>query len=105
MIREKWLETVIIRADATVSAVIDLAESFDSKIAFVSTRDGVSNIFVMNADGSNPVNVTPGSHATAPALSPIHQKVNNLKSIRRLTIQPRVLSLDIPPNFTTDEGL
>jgi Tol biopolymer transport system component len=44
-------------------AAFPLAQN--GKIAFVSTRDGGDDdIFVMNADGSNPVNLTPGSPAT-----------------------------------------
>lgn len=42
-----------------------------TKIAFVSTRDGNSEIYVMDADGSNPVNLT--RHPSAdldPAWSP-----------------------------------
>ena len=31
-----------------------------NKIAFVSNRDGLPNIWIMNADGSDPVNLTKG---------------------------------------------
>ena len=34
------------------------AQVANTKIAFVSTRDGNNEIYVMNADGSNPTNLT-----------------------------------------------
>ena len=43
-----------------------------NKIAFVSNRDGLSNIWIMNADGSDPVNLTKGQGCDCvnPAWSP-----------------------------------
>ena len=40
------------------------------KIAFISDREGSPNIWVMNADGSDPVNLTKGRYCTSPAWSP-----------------------------------
>jgi Tol biopolymer transport system component len=42
------------------------------KIAFWSERDGMPNIFVMNRDGSNPINLTsaPDLEALNPSWSP-----------------------------------
>ncbi len=34
------------------------AQLADTKIAFLSDRDGNREVYVMNADGSNPVNLT-----------------------------------------------
>ena len=42
-----------------------------NKIAFVSNRDGLPNIWIMNADGSDPVNLTKGrGDCVHPAWSP-----------------------------------
>jgi hypothetical protein len=41
-----------------------------TKIAFASDRDGVFDIFVMDADGSNVVNLTSGAGGTQPSWSP-----------------------------------
>ena len=45
------------------------------KIAFVSDREGSPNIWVMNADGSDPVNLTKGRYCTGPAWSPDGMKI------------------------------
>ena len=42
----------------------------DGKIAFISDRDGHGDVWVMNADGSIPVNLTQGRDCTSPAWSP-----------------------------------
>jgi Tol biopolymer transport system component len=50
-------------ATSSAHAAFPLAQN--GKIAFVSTRDGGDDdIFVMNADGSSPVNLTPSSPDT-----------------------------------------
>ena len=40
------------------------------KITFVSDREGASDIWIMNADGSDPVNLTQGRDCASPAWSP-----------------------------------
>ena len=42
----------------------------DGKIAFISDREGPSDVWIMNADGSDPVNLTQGQHCASPAWSP-----------------------------------
>ena len=42
----------------------------DGKIAFISDRDGHSDVWIMNADGSDPVNLTQGRDCASPAWSP-----------------------------------
>ena len=45
------------------------------KIAFVSDREGASDIWIMNADGSDLVNLTQGRDCTSPAWSPDGMKI------------------------------
>ena len=49
----------------------------DGKIAFTSQREGVRDVWIMNADGSAPVNLTQGRHAdcVSPAWSPDGTKI------------------------------
>ena len=42
----------------------------DGQIAFISDRDGHGDVWVMNADGSIPVNLTQGRDCASPAWSP-----------------------------------
>lgn len=42
----------------------------DGKIAFISFREGYGDVWIMNADGSDPVNLTQGRHCASPAWSP-----------------------------------
>ena len=42
----------------------------DGKIAFTSLRDGYFDVWIMNGDGSDPVNLTQGRHCASPAWSP-----------------------------------
>jgi len=42
----------------------------DGKIAFISDREGYNDVWIMNADGSDPVNLTQGRHCISPAWSP-----------------------------------
>ena len=42
----------------------------DGKIAFISDRDGHGDVWIMNADGSAPVNLTQGRDCASPAWSP-----------------------------------
>ena len=47
----------------------------DGKIAFISDREGHSDVWIMQADGSNPVNLTQGRDCTSPAWSPDGAKI------------------------------
>ena len=49
----------------------------DGKIAFISRHEGSSDVWIMNADGSVPVNLTPGRHLScvSPAWSPDGTKI------------------------------
>ena len=47
----------------------------DGKIAFISNREGPSDVWIMNADGSDPVNLTQGQYCTSPAWSPDGTKI------------------------------
>ena len=49
----------------------------DGKIAFTSWREGAGDVWIMNADGSAPVNLTQGRHAhcISPAWSPDGTKI------------------------------
>ena len=49
----------------------------DGKIAFTSWREGSGDVWIMNADGSDPVNLTQGRHANCvnPAWSPDGTKI------------------------------
>ena len=42
----------------------------DGKIAFISDREGRGDVWIMNADGSDPVNLTQGRDCASPAWSP-----------------------------------
>ena len=47
----------------------------DGKIAFISDRAGHGDVWIMNADGSDPVNLTQGRHCASPAWSPDGTKI------------------------------
>ena len=47
----------------------------DSKIAFISDREGHGDVWIMNADGSDPVNLTQGRDCISPAWSPDGTKI------------------------------
>lgn len=47
----------------------------DGKIAFISDREGHEDVWIMQADGSNPVNLTQGRDCTSPAWSPDGAKI------------------------------
>ena len=42
----------------------------DGKIAFISDREGRGDVWIMNADGSDPINLTQGRDCASPAWSP-----------------------------------
>jgi hypothetical protein len=45
------------------------------KIAFISDREGHSDVWIMNADGSDPVTLTQGRDCASPAWSPWERMV------------------------------
>ena len=47
----------------------------DGKIVFISDREGYGDVWIMNADGSDPVNLTQGRHCASPAWSPDGTKI------------------------------
>ena len=47
----------------------------DGKIAFTSNRAGHQDVWIMNADGGDPVNLTQGRHCASPAWSPDGTKI------------------------------
>ena len=47
----------------------------DDKIAFVSDREGSGDVWIMNADGSDPVKLTEGLSCISPAWSPDGTKI------------------------------
>ena len=47
----------------------------DGKIAFISDREGYGDVWIMNADGSDPVNLTQGRNCASPAWSPDGTKI------------------------------
>ena len=47
----------------------------DGKIAFLSDREGHNDLWIMNADGSDPVNLTQGQNCASPAWSPDGTKI------------------------------
>ena len=62
--------SLLISCLATLSlAVVGWGQAGD-KIAFVSDREGASDVWIMNVDGSDPVNLTQGRDCTSPAWSP-----------------------------------
>ena len=47
----------------------------DGKIAFISNREGHQDVWIMNGDGSDPVNLTQGRDCASPAWSPDGEKI------------------------------
>ena len=52
----------------------------DGKIAFISDREGQGDVWIMNADGSDPVNLTQGRDCASPAWSPDGMKIAYIAS-------------------------
>ena len=69
--------SVLIVCLATLGLAVAGWGQTDGKIAFLSSHEGRSEIWIMNADGSVPVNLTPGRHlqCVSPAWSPDGTKI------------------------------
>ena len=52
----------------------------DGKIAFISDREGYDDVWIMNADGSDPVNLTQGRDCASPAWAPNGMKIAYIDS-------------------------
>ena len=70
--------SLLIACLATLGLAIEGQAS--NKITFVSDREGASDIWIMNADGSDPVNLTKGRDCASPAWSPDGTKVAYIDS-------------------------
>ena len=62
---------------ATLGLAVAGSGQADGKIAFTSWREGAGDVWIMNADGSDPVNLTLGRHAhcISPSWSPDGTKI------------------------------
>ena len=68
---------LLIACLATLGLAVASWGQTDGKIAFLSSHEGRSEVWIMNADGSVPVNLTPGRHlqCVSPAWSPDGTKI------------------------------
>ena len=62
--------SILIVCLATLGLAVAGWGQADGKIAFLSDREGSSDVWIMNADGSDPVNPTQGQNCDSPAWSP-----------------------------------
>ena len=62
--------SILIVCLATLGLAVDGWGQDWDKIAFISDREAPPSIWIMNADGSDPVNLTKGRYCTSPAWSP-----------------------------------
>ena len=69
--------SVLIVCLATLGLAVAGWGQADGKIAFTSWREGSSDVWIMNVDGSDPVNLTQGRHGrcVSPAWSPDGTKI------------------------------
>ena len=69
--------SILIVCLATLGLAVAGWGQADGKIAFLSDREGSGDVWIMNADGSDPVNLTQGRHAhcVSPAWSPDGTKI------------------------------
>ena len=62
--------SLLIACLATLGLAVAGWGQADGKITFISDREGYGDVWIMNADGSDPVNLTQGRHCASPAWSP-----------------------------------
>ena len=62
--------SLLIACLATLGLAVAGWGQADGKIAFISDREGSGDVWIMNADGSDPTNLTQGRDCISPAWSP-----------------------------------
>ena len=67
--------SLLIACLATLGLAVAGWGQADGKIAFLSDREGHSDVWIMNGDGSDPVNLTQGRDCASPAWSPDGTKI------------------------------
>ena len=67
--------SILIACLATLGLAVAGWGQADGKIAFISDRAGYKDVWVMNADGSDPINLTQGRDCASPAWSPDGTKI------------------------------
>ena len=67
--------TLLIVCLATLGLAVAGWGQADGKIAFLSHREGYNDVWIMNADGSDPVNLTQGQYCDSPIWSPDGTKI------------------------------
>ena len=67
--------SILIACSTTLGVAVAGWGQADGKIAFLSDREGYNDVWIMNADGSDSVNLTQGQHCASPAWSPAGTKI------------------------------
>ena len=73
--------SILIACLATLGFAVAGWGQADGKIVFISHREGYSDVWIMNGDGSDPVNLTQGRHCASPAWSPDGTKIAYIGAI------------------------
>ena len=72
--------SILIVCLATLGLAVAGWGQADGKIAFISDREGHGDVWIMNADGSDSVNLTKGRDCASPAWSPDGTKIAYIAS-------------------------
>ena len=67
--------SILIVCLATLGLAVAGWGQADGRIAFLSDREGYIDVWIMNADGSDPVNLTQGQYCSSPVWSPDGTKI------------------------------
>ena len=67
--------SLLIACLATLGLAVAGWGQADGRIAFLSDREGYNDVWIMNADGSDPVNLTQGQYCASPIWSPDGTKI------------------------------
>ena len=70
--------SILIACLATLGLAVVSWGQADGKIAFISDREGYGDVWIMNADGSDPANLTQGRDCSSPAWSPDGTKIAHI---------------------------